>query len=332
MTDLRFASWVEPVASQMRDSRRQVIDFARYAPSEIWDRPSASEGWTYKDLLAHLAGGNDQMLQDILHTVVARQPLDPKVLEPDTDGENSRRVAERRSWSIEQLIETLERDGADMQDLLSRLQEADKVIHPGGASWSLEGLFHVVHEENHDIEHLTQLRMAYARPATHDFAPWVEPVAARLRASRAEIAHFARSVPADRWALPSPNPRWSNKDLLAHLATAHWFIQENLRRITEAEAYVASFQWPSDPNVDIVDWGNWERVDERRDWPVGRLFSEAEKVGERTQVLLARLTPEQEHFRREGAPRTLGENLAQFPNHEYFHLTQLRRSTEVCDV
>jgi hypothetical protein len=295
-------------------------------------QPSPLEGWTNKDLVAHLAGGNDQMLQKILRAVVSLYPVDPAVLEPDTDGENATGIAERRPWSIEQLIEELERDGAEMQDLLSRLQEADKVIHPGGASWSLEGLFGVIHKENHDLEHLTQLRLAYAPPSEREFASWVEPIAGRLRASRAEIALFSRSVAPERWDMPSPNPRWSNKDLLAHLATAHWFFQENLRRITEGDAYVPSFQWPSDPNVDVVEWGNWERVKERRDWPVERLFAEAAEVGEKTQELFSRLTPEHEHFRRQGAPRTLGENLTQFPNHEYFHLTQLRRGTEVCDV
>lgn len=160
MTAVRFASWVEPVASQMRSSRRQVIDFARAAPPEFWDRPSVLEGWTNKDLLAHLAGGNDQMLQDILRPVVAGKEVDPKVLEPDTDGENARRVDERRSWSLERLIDALERDGAEMQDLLSRLEESARDIKPGGASWSLEALFRAVYKENHDIEHLEQLRAA----------------------------------------------------------------------------------------------------------------------------------------------------------------------------
>jgi hypothetical protein len=158
MTGARFASWVEPVAAQMKESRRQVVDFARHASKEVWDRPSVLEGWSNKDLLAHLAGGNDQMLQDLLRPVVAGEQVDPRVLEPDTDGENARRVEERRSWTLDRLIEALERDGTEMQDLLSRLAEPDKDVRPAGASWTLGDLFRLVQEENHDIEHLTQLR------------------------------------------------------------------------------------------------------------------------------------------------------------------------------
>ena len=55
--------------------------------------------------------------------------------------------------------------------------------------------------------------------ASRSFAPWVEPVAARLREGRAEIVELARSVPPEAWSRPSPNPGWRCKDLLAHLGT-----------------------------------------------------------------------------------------------------------------
>jgi len=158
MAERRFARWVEPLASQMRDSRAQVIAFARSAPAGIWAKPSPLEGWTYRDVLAHLAGGNDEMLQKILRAVVSGQPVDPAVLDPDTDGENADGVAERRGWPLERLFEALEADGTEMQELLAGLKESDKDIRPGAASWTLEGLLRVVHEENHDLEHLTQLR------------------------------------------------------------------------------------------------------------------------------------------------------------------------------
>ncbi len=53
---------------------------------------------------------------------------------------------------------------------------------------------------------------------TRTFAPWVEPIAARFRESRAELLEFARSLPSEAWSRPSPNTGWSCKDLLEEQA------------------------------------------------------------------------------------------------------------------
>ena len=130
MTERVLAAWVRPVAEQLASDRRRVIDFARAAALETWSQPSAVDGWTNKDLLAHLAGGNDQMLQTILRAVTSRTPLDSAALDPDTDAENAARIAERRSWTIDALIAELERDGEEVQQLLSQLTDDRRINSP----------------------------------------------------------------------------------------------------------------------------------------------------------------------------------------------------------
>ena len=44
MTDRAFASWVEPIAEQLRESRVQIADVARAAPPAAWKKPSPNEG------------------------------------------------------------------------------------------------------------------------------------------------------------------------------------------------------------------------------------------------------------------------------------------------
>lgn len=150
------------------------------------------------------------------------------------------------------------------------------------------------------------------------FQPWVEPIAAELRKSRSEIAAFACSAPAGLWTKASPNQGWTNKDLLAHLATGHWVIQSGVCALVTGERF----------QFDSPDAGNAERVAERRSWLVSALAAEVEAEGEKTQELLAQLTGAHEDSRREGAPSTFGENLRTFPNHEYHHLAQLRAGLE----
>jgi uncharacterized protein (TIGR03083 family) len=143
----------------MRAARREVVDFARFAPTSLWQQPSPLEGWTCRDVLAHLAGGDDRMLQSVLQAVIAGDDVPPEVLHPDTDAENARGVAARRDWSIERLIDELERDGAETQALLAGLREEHRDARPPGATWTVGRLLEVVYEENHDLEHLAQLRL-----------------------------------------------------------------------------------------------------------------------------------------------------------------------------
>jgi uncharacterized protein (TIGR03083 family) len=158
MAGRTFASWVGPIATMLAEGRRQVIAFARSAPPDLWDRPSAVDGWTHKDILAHLAGGNDQVLQQLLRSVAAGEPLDPALFQPDTDAENERGVAERRDWPVDRLIAELARGGDEVQELLSCVRETDEDLGQDELPVSLGGFLRIVEEERHDRLHLEQLQ------------------------------------------------------------------------------------------------------------------------------------------------------------------------------
>jgi uncharacterized protein (TIGR03083 family) len=161
MRDARsFAEWVVPVAAKLAADRAAVIEFARSVPPGDWSRPTGDPGWSCKDILAHLAGGNDQLLQTILRAVTAREPVAAAALDPDTDAENARRVAERRPWTVGQLIAELVRDGDEVQQLLSRLSDDDRARSQPGSDMTLGRFLRIVHDERHDDLHLRQLRQA----------------------------------------------------------------------------------------------------------------------------------------------------------------------------
>jgi hypothetical protein len=157
MTSLAFASWVEPLAAARAADRRRVVAFARAAPAGLWERSSVVADWTHKDLLAHLAGGNDRLLQTVLRAVALGEALDPTALRPDTDAENARGVRERRRWSVDRLIAELERDGDELQVLLSPLTDADEALRPPGLGMSLGELLRASTDEHHVLIHLAQL-------------------------------------------------------------------------------------------------------------------------------------------------------------------------------
>ena len=155
MTERTFALWVESIATKLRESRAQVTDLARSIPAEAWSRPSPLPGWTYKDLLAHLAP--NEYLNPVLRAVVANEPLNASIF-ADVDARRAQQLEERRDRSVEELIAELEMGSEETQELLSHLTEADENRRQADIPISLtEGLRNFL---EHDHEHLAQLRTA----------------------------------------------------------------------------------------------------------------------------------------------------------------------------
>ena len=156
------------------------------------------------------------------------------------------------------------------------------------------------------------------------FAPWVEPIAAKLRESRTEIVEVARSIPVEAWTRPSPNQGWSYRDLLVHLAVGDWVSQTVLRAITTNEPLnigeIASLDW--------ISAGNAERLKERENHTIDELVAEVEAEGDETQELLAGLAEADESRTQEDAPLSLGAYLRGFPGHDRTHLEELRTALE----
>ena len=155
-----YAAWVEPVAEQLKENRAQVLEFARSLPPEAWGRPTSNDGWSCKDVLAHIGGGNDRMFQTILRSVIEREPLDPSILTIDTDTENARGVEERRGRTPDELIAELDEAGEEIQELLSGLTDVHKELRQDGFPMSLGEFLQLVQTESHDLEHLAQIRAA----------------------------------------------------------------------------------------------------------------------------------------------------------------------------
>ena len=160
-----FAQWVEPIARRDREGRAELLAFARSVPPEAWDRASPVEGWTCRDVLAHLASDTGKWFAYILRTVISGERLDPTRVGPgvDLDPINARGVAERRGHSIAELIAEIEADGEEHQELLSRLTDDHRDSPQAGYRTSFGQFLSdnpAGSRGGHDREHLAQLRTA----------------------------------------------------------------------------------------------------------------------------------------------------------------------------
>ncbi len=158
MADRTYASWVEPIAAELCEGRREIVAAAQSMPDEAWTKASPLEGWSYKDLLAHLAGG-DWMCQKGLRAVVANEWLDTSASAiADYEGRNERFRREREGHSIEELVAEVEAEGEETQELLARLTEADEEARQEDIPIS-EGDYLRAFPD-HDQRHLKELRTA----------------------------------------------------------------------------------------------------------------------------------------------------------------------------
>lgn len=156
MTVRTFAAWVEPVAAELRETRGAIVEVARSIPAAAWTRPSPNEGWTYKELLGHLASG-DWVCHIILRAAVADEQADLSVLS-ELDARNARLLEERAGRSTEELIAEVEAENDETQDLLSRLSDEDDQRTQEGAPMSLGEYLRMF--PDHDRGHLADLRTA----------------------------------------------------------------------------------------------------------------------------------------------------------------------------
>lgn len=158
MTSKAFAPWVEPIAAGLADGRQQVIEFARSLAADAWSRPSAADGWTNKDVLAHLAGDTGKVSLAVLRAAAGGRTLEHSGLADGGDALNARDVDERRDRSVDELMAEIEGDGREWQDLLSQLKETHQHLRWPGFPLSLGEYLLILLP--HDREHLAQLRTA----------------------------------------------------------------------------------------------------------------------------------------------------------------------------
>ncbi len=153
---------------------------------------------------------------------------------------------------------------------------------------------------------------------TRTFTPWVEPIAARVRESRAELLAFAGSQPPEMWSRPSPNPGWTCKDLLAHVAGDKGYTMILRAAVERTRLDPALFA------VDL-DRANARDVEARRAGLIEELIAEIEADGEERDELMSKLTDADRDLRQKEFPLSLGEVLEMGPGrHDREHLDQLR--------
>jgi len=124
-----MAPFQSVVASFVTAEHRLQETVARIPPDR-WLAPSSNAGWTYKDLLAHLATG-DWICQHLLHGLLETGAV-PEF--PDADAGNAERVSARRGKLVSELGKERAQHRTDTIRLIAQLHP-DHLDRPINMPW-----------------------------------------------------------------------------------------------------------------------------------------------------------------------------------------------------
>ena len=154
MSDMTFASWTQPIADRLEQSKRGVEEVVSQIPPDNWEKPSGYARWSFKDQLSHL-GDSHARVQVVLRAILqGRDPDFSQFLRIDEINEEDRHkhsaspVEELRSAYAERSQETLR--------VVSELtaEHAAFSLGPMTLDQALQGF------AMHDMAHLEELKKA----------------------------------------------------------------------------------------------------------------------------------------------------------------------------
>ena len=118
---LRFLPQVEAKFFWLQRHREGLLRAIYSVADEAWDEPSASSGWTYRDILAHIAA-NDLRAHTRLRAVLGQRDEAELAALRDVDAWNKRSVQERRGRSARALVDEMLALRHETLRLLSQLR------------------------------------------------------------------------------------------------------------------------------------------------------------------------------------------------------------------
>ena len=163
----RFAPWIEAIAFDLHETRAAIARVAAAVPDARWSETSPVPGWTFKDLLAHLAV-NHWMCQTLLAGLLADEARQFKPIANSSlvEATDAVLLEEQCGRTVSELLNAVAVEGHETEAMLARLRDKDEARSGHGGLTITNYLREVI---DHDRMHLSQLNVATARLAVaHD--------------------------------------------------------------------------------------------------------------------------------------------------------------------
>lgn len=312
----------------LQHSHRELLRVVDSLKPDDWQRGVPYGEWTVKDLVAHCIGDMSPSGAGL----IAAGVLTPEFIADtsrafDVRSRNRELVEERRRFTPEDLRQLLfEAHDARIEATLrlseSHLPVLDYAV-PMGPEYEIRVLDWLWYGY-HDREHADDIRRALAidwTPTTLTFLPELDEAIRLLVRYREGLLRSVYSVADSAWSEPAfGEPGWSNKDILAHVASndlrAHVRLQAVLGERDEAQLDA----------INQIDRWNQGQVDARSNSTIRDLVDELVAHRHQTLSLIARLEPSHLAVRMrlwDGREATIDQYITMVGEHEARHAGQL---------
>jgi len=315
-------AYVHDAVQDMHMARDRLLEALESVKPGDWGKFVPYGSRTLHDLLAHLAAA-DHTWALAAKGLLRGEGADAHPLRPEEAAAARDRAIKRgRQRTPPQLIEEMESRRQLLLSLFDLLEPRHLALSLPAFGPEHNSVRERIWLGYHDRLHAADVRRTLERnwyPRRLAFLPAIQPGVDALAPD--DTLYVIYSVDPVAWELASMIPEWTNRQLLAHIATGDWVLQGHLRHILADNAVVV---WPNVPD------GNAERVGERRYSTDRALIDEYLSMRHETLVLLSQLKPKHLQLAMEfwWEPRpnehTLLDYVLMFPNHERQHREQLR--------
>jgi uncharacterized damage-inducible protein DinB len=316
--------YVHDAVQDMHMARDLLLETIAGVSPDDWGKFVPYGSRTLHDLLAHIAAA-DHTWARAAQGLLRGEGADATPMAPEETRVVRERAMKRgRRLTPAQLIEEMESRRRLLLGLYDLLEPRHLALSLPSFGTEHNSVRERIWRGYHDRLHAADIRRALERnwyPQQLTFLPQVQPGVHALTTGTDDTLYVIYSVDPAAWELPSMLPEWTNRQLLAHIATGDWVLHTQLRHIVEGDAVA---QWPN------VDDGNAERIAERRFSNERALIDEYLSMRHETMLLLAQLKPKHLQLTMEfwWEPRpnehTVLDYVLMFAMHERRHRDQLR--------
>jgi len=191
------------------------------------------DGWTVKDLLAHIAAWDRWELREMRH-MASGEILDLTEVR-DTDAFNADVVAAWRDRTLAEVLAELQEARVTWVAWLQALPDEEFFRQHlfEGEDWSFAGCVEV--QWRHDAEHAAQIAAwQKAEGLKGKIGPKVV-LLATLTAAREELLTAAAQVPVEERESWPVCGEWTLKDVLGHVADWEWLGVDGLRQMAAGQ-------------------------------------------------------------------------------------------------
>jgi uncharacterized damage-inducible protein DinB/predicted RNase H-like HicB family nuclease len=252
-----LAAWRHHLLACLAAGRAGLLEQLSGLDEKMLTEVPVPDGWTIKDLLAHVAAW-DRWEERTMRCMVAGEVPDFTAVQ-DFDASNAAFVAEWHDRTLAEVLAELQVARADWVAWLESLSEVEFFRRRSYAGWDWS--FSVVPLQvqwQHDAEHAAQIAAWRESEGLKGETGSKAVLLAALAAARDELLAAAALVPPEERASRPVCGEWTLKDVLGHVADWEWFGVDGLRQM-------AAGQSPQVEHVQDIDAWNQAHVEARRD-------------------------------------------------------------------